>query len=217
MRYYLYMTMGLMQYALMQAQVPSSTWMAQQGVVTPRGPPAALGEGSPQGTPLTMPRVGSEAVTSPADSHEDYFHERAGSQVWPSYTSQRRQPIILRPYILLMCEPVQHVRRLDDSQSRERACDACNCIGGTTAMSQQGASAPMRPSMCCPFSLLQAWLRHLQGACIPRTVFARGAPIHRTTVFAVLQTCPGLTISSGLKHPSIFLCLAGGRGQGRKG
>ncbi|CAL5221006.1 g3122 [Coccomyxa viridis] len=62
------------------AQVPSSTWMAQQGVVTPRGPPAALGEGSPQGTPLTMPRVGSEAVTSPADSHEDYFHERAGSQ-----------------------------------------------------------------------------------------------------------------------------------------
>ena len=70
-----------MQCALMQAHTPSSTWMAQPEQLTPRGPPAALGEGSPQGTPRMMPRVGSEAVTSPSDSHEDFCHERTESQV----------------------------------------------------------------------------------------------------------------------------------------
>ena len=83
----LQVALGTMQYAA-QAQLPGSAlWMAQEGEVTPRGPPAALGEGSPHGTPLTMPRVGSEAVTSPSDSHDDFCHERTESQVWPSHHS----------------------------------------------------------------------------------------------------------------------------------
>ena len=85
MRRQLKIALGLTQCALMQAQVPGSTWMAQPEELTPRGPPAAPGEGSPQGNPLAMPRVGSEAVTSPSDSHEDFCHERMGSQVWPSH------------------------------------------------------------------------------------------------------------------------------------
>ena len=68
----------------MLAQPPGSTWLPREGEVTPRGPHAAPGEGSPQGTPLTMPRVGSEAVTSPSGSHEEFSQERMGSQVRPS-------------------------------------------------------------------------------------------------------------------------------------
>ena len=102
------MATGTMQCALVQAHVPSSTWMPQQGEVTPRGPPAALGEGSPQGTPLTMPRVGSEAVTSPSDSHEDFFHERTGSQVWhPDHFSVRAY--VYRDIMLCSMMLVQHV------------------------------------------------------------------------------------------------------------
>lgn len=79
-----------MQHALAQAQLPGSTlWMAQEGEVSPRGHSPSLGERSPYGTPLTMPRVGSEAVTSPSDSHEDFCHERTESQVWPLHHLSR--------------------------------------------------------------------------------------------------------------------------------
>lgn len=58
-------------------QQQGSAWRQLDGELTPRGPPACV-----------MPRAASEAVTSPADSHEDYSHDRAECQVrWEDLNS----------------------------------------------------------------------------------------------------------------------------------